>query len=87
MILRGHTDIVHDLRFIPESEILLSVSSDKDMRAWRLNDYTCAAIYRYIYINFISVLFNVKLLSFRNFVTVVTIILYGAWTLVYSICM
>lgn len=46
MILRGHTDIVHDLRFIPESEILLSVSSDKDMRAWRLNDYTCAAIYR-----------------------------------------
>nr|XP_031837487.1 TAF5-like RNA polymerase II p300/CBP-associated factor-associated factor 65 kDa subunit 5L isoform X4 [Nomia melanderi] len=45
VILRGHTDIVHDLRFIPESEILLSVSSDKDMRAWRLNDYTCAAIY------------------------------------------
>lgn len=49
VILRGHTDIVHDLRFIPESEILLSVSSDKDMRAWRLNDYTCAAIYRYIF--------------------------------------
>lgn len=47
MILRGHTDVVHDLRFIPESDILLSVSSDKDMRAWRLNDYTCAAIYRY----------------------------------------
>ncbi|XP_076178618.1 will decrease acetylation [Ptiloglossa arizonensis] len=45
VILRGHTDIVHDLRFIPESEILLSVSSDKDMRAWRLNDYSCAAIY------------------------------------------
>lgn len=45
VILRGHTDIVHDLRFIPESDILLSVSSDKDMRAWRLNDYTCAAIY------------------------------------------
>lgn len=49
MILRGHTDIVHDLRFIPESDILLSVSSDKDMRAWRLNDYTCAAIYRYVF--------------------------------------
>ncbi|XP_076669118.1 will decrease acetylation isoform X1 [Andrena cerasifolii] len=45
MILRGHTDVVHDLRFIPESDVLLSVSSDKDMRAWRLNDYTCAAIY------------------------------------------
>lgn len=47
VILRGHTDVVHDLRFIPESEILLSVSSDKDMRAWRLGDYSCAAIYRY----------------------------------------
>ncbi|XP_015584711.1 TAF5-like RNA polymerase II p300/CBP-associated factor-associated factor 65 kDa subunit 5L [Cephus cinctus] len=45
VVLRGHTDIVHDLRFIPESEILVSVSSDKDMRAWRLNDYSCAAVY------------------------------------------
>ncbi|XP_032676552.1 TAF5-like RNA polymerase II p300/CBP-associated factor-associated factor 65 kDa subunit 5L isoform X1 [Odontomachus brunneus] len=45
VILRGHTDVVHDLRFIPQSEILLSVSSDKDMRAWRLNDYSCATIY------------------------------------------
>lgn len=45
VVLRGHTDIVHDLKFIPESDILLSVSSDKDMRAWRLNDYTCAAVY------------------------------------------
>ncbi|KAG7201944.1 hypothetical protein KM043_004649 [Ampulex compressa] len=45
VILRGHTDIVHDLRFIPESDILLSVSSDRDMRAWRLNDYSCAAVY------------------------------------------
>ncbi|XP_011633999.1 TAF5-like RNA polymerase II p300/CBP-associated factor-associated factor 65 kDa subunit 5L isoform X1 [Pogonomyrmex barbatus] len=45
IILRGHMDVVHDLRFIPEADILLSVSSDKDMRAWRLNDYSCAAIY------------------------------------------
>ncbi|KAM0729158.1 TAF5-like RNA polymerase II p300/CBP-associated factor-associated factor 65 kDa subunit 5L [Formica fusca] len=45
IILRGHTDVVHDLRFIPEADILLSVSSDKDMRAWRLNDYSCAAVY------------------------------------------
>ena len=58
MILRGHTDIVHDLRFIPESDILLSVSSDKDMRAWRLNDYTCAAIYRYV---FLLIMDNIKL--------------------------
>ncbi|XP_076221283.1 will decrease acetylation isoform X4 [Nomia melanderi] len=56
VILRGHTDIVHDLRFIPESEILLSVSSDKDMRAWRLNDYTCAAIYRYMHVFYTNVL-------------------------------
>ncbi|XP_067203538.1 TAF5-like RNA polymerase II p300/CBP-associated factor-associated factor 65 kDa subunit 5L isoform X2 [Linepithema humile] len=45
IILRGHTDVVHDLRFIPEADVLLSVSSDKDMRAWRLNDYSCAAVY------------------------------------------
>ncbi|XP_011685804.1 PREDICTED: TAF5-like RNA polymerase II p300/CBP-associated factor-associated factor 65 kDa subunit 5L [Wasmannia auropunctata] len=45
IILRGHTDVVHDLRFIPEVDILLSVSSDKDMRAWRLNNYSCTAIY------------------------------------------
>ncbi|KAL0106372.1 hypothetical protein PUN28_016238 [Cardiocondyla obscurior] len=45
IILRGHTDVVHDLRFIPEVDVLLSVSSDKDMRAWRLNNYSCTAIY------------------------------------------
>ncbi|KYQ48493.1 hypothetical protein ALC60_12441 [Trachymyrmex zeteki] len=45
IILRGHTDVVHDLRFIPEVDILLSVSSDKDMRAWKLNNYSCTAIY------------------------------------------
>ncbi|XP_066591296.1 TAF5-like RNA polymerase II p300/CBP-associated factor-associated factor 65 kDa subunit 5L isoform X2 [Prorops nasuta] len=45
VVLRGHTDVVHDLRFIPEAEVLVSVSSDKEMRAWRLSDYTCAAIY------------------------------------------
>ncbi|KAJ8667140.1 hypothetical protein QAD02_008802 [Eretmocerus hayati] len=46
VVLRGHSDVVHDLRFISDPEILLSVSSDKDMRAWRLNDYSCAAVYR-----------------------------------------
>ncbi|XP_012283398.1 TAF5-like RNA polymerase II p300/CBP-associated factor-associated factor 65 kDa subunit 5L [Orussus abietinus] len=45
IVLRGHTDVVHDLRFIAESDILVSVSSDKEMRAWRLNDYSCAAVY------------------------------------------
>ncbi|XP_011864698.1 PREDICTED: TAF5-like RNA polymerase II p300/CBP-associated factor-associated factor 65 kDa subunit 5L [Vollenhovia emeryi] len=45
IILRGHTDVVHDLRFIPDVNILLSVSSDKDMRAWRLDNYSCTAIY------------------------------------------
>lgn len=47
LILRGHTDVIHDLRFVSKSEILLSVSSDNDMRAWRMNDYTCAAVYTY----------------------------------------
>lgn len=46
IVLRGHSDVVHDMRFITEPEVLLSVSSDKDMRAWRLSDYTCAAVYR-----------------------------------------
>lgn len=46
IVLRGHSDVVHDMRFITEAEVLLSVSSDKDMRAWRLGDYTCAAVYR-----------------------------------------
>ncbi|XP_015518025.1 TAF5-like RNA polymerase II p300/CBP-associated factor-associated factor 65 kDa subunit 5L [Neodiprion pinetum] len=45
IVMRGHTDVVHDLKFIPEADVLLSVSSDKDMRAWRLSDYSCAAIY------------------------------------------
>lgn len=45
-ILRGHTDMVHDMRFIAESDVLLFVCSDKDMRACRLNHYICAAVYR-----------------------------------------
>ncbi|XP_034934236.1 TAF5-like RNA polymerase II p300/CBP-associated factor-associated factor 65 kDa subunit 5L isoform X2 [Chelonus insularis] len=45
IILRGHTDVVHDLRFVCESQVLLSVSSDNDMRAWRTDDYTCSTIY------------------------------------------
>ncbi|XP_012268889.2 TAF5-like RNA polymerase II p300/CBP-associated factor-associated factor 65 kDa subunit 5L [Athalia rosae] len=45
IVMRGHTDVVHDLRFIPEADVLLSVSSDKEMRAWRLSDYSCAAVY------------------------------------------
>ena len=50
IVLRGHTDVVHDMRFISDPQVLLSVSSDKDMRAWNLNDYTCTAVYRYIVI-------------------------------------
>lgn len=46
VILRGHTDVIHDVRFVPEAEVLLSVSSDKDMRAWRLNDFSCASVYQ-----------------------------------------
>lgn len=45
IVLRGHTDIIHDMRFISNADLLLTVSSDKDMRVWKLHDYTCAAIY------------------------------------------
>lgn len=46
IVLRGHTDVVHDMRFIHDSEILLSVSSDNDMRAWSMVDYTCIGTYK-----------------------------------------
>lgn len=46
VVLRGHTDVVHDMRFIPQLDVLASVSSDKTMRVWRLNDYSCAAVYK-----------------------------------------
>ncbi|XP_043679744.1 TAF5-like RNA polymerase II p300/CBP-associated factor-associated factor 65 kDa subunit 5L isoform X2 [Vespula pensylvanica] len=45
IVLRGHTDVIHDMRFVPNADLLLTVSSDKNMRVWRLHDYTCAAIY------------------------------------------
>ncbi|XP_011303006.1 TAF5-like RNA polymerase II p300/CBP-associated factor-associated factor 65 kDa subunit 5L [Fopius arisanus] len=45
IILRGHTDVIHDVKFVAQSTVLLSASSDKDMRAWSLNDYSCASIY------------------------------------------
>ncbi|XP_063242934.1 TAF5-like RNA polymerase II p300/CBP-associated factor-associated factor 65 kDa subunit 5L [Bacillus rossius redtenbacheri] len=47
--LRGHGDKVMDVLFVQEpesSELLLSVSYDTTMRAWRLADNTCAAVYR-----------------------------------------
>ncbi|CAB0036338.1 unnamed protein product [Trichogramma brassicae] len=49
IIMRGHSDVIHDMRYIQEPEVLLTVSSDKDMRAWRLSDYTCAATYSITY--------------------------------------
>ncbi|CAG5088320.1 Similar to Taf5l: TAF5-like RNA polymerase II p300/CBP-associated factor-associated factor 65 kDa subunit 5L (Mus musculus) [Cotesia congregata] len=45
VVLRGHTDAVHDMRFIHDSEILLSVSSDNDMRAWSMVNYSCIGTY------------------------------------------
>lgn len=48
IVLRGHTDVIHDMRFVPNADLLLTVSSDKNMRVWRLHDYTCAAIYKYV---------------------------------------
>ncbi|XP_015109884.1 TAF5-like RNA polymerase II p300/CBP-associated factor-associated factor 65 kDa subunit 5L [Diachasma alloeum] len=45
IVLRGHTDVIHDLKFVAQSSVLLSASSDKDMRAWSLSDYSCAAVY------------------------------------------
>lgn len=44
--LRGHSDIVHDVAFVPEADTVVSVSADCTMRAWDMQDFSNAAIYR-----------------------------------------
>lgn len=44
--LRGHSGSVQGIAHIPDG-LLVSVSHDSTMRAWRKNDFSCAAIYRY----------------------------------------
>ncbi|XP_075218508.1 TAF5-like RNA polymerase II p300/CBP-associated factor-associated factor 65 kDa subunit 5L isoform X2 [Lycorma delicatula] len=45
-ILRGHCGPVYDTAFLTEADVVLSVSHDTDMRAWKLGDYSCAAVYK-----------------------------------------
>ncbi|PSN32020.1 TAF5-like RNA polymerase II p300/CBP-associated factor-associated factor 65 kDa subunit 5L [Blattella germanica] len=42
--LRGHSGAVYGLAEVPG--LLVSVSHDTTMRAWRMDDFSCAAIYR-----------------------------------------
>ncbi|XP_052126069.1 TAF5-like RNA polymerase II p300/CBP-associated factor-associated factor 65 kDa subunit 5L isoform X2 [Frankliniella occidentalis] len=44
--LRGHSDAVHDVAFVPEANTVISVSADCTMRAWDMQDFSNAAIYR-----------------------------------------
>lgn len=44
--LRGHTKPVTDVLFSQWNPLLLSVSRDCTMKAWKANDYSCGAIYR-----------------------------------------
>ncbi|KAL1123310.1 hypothetical protein AAG570_002396 [Ranatra chinensis] len=44
--LRGHCDTVYDVVFLSDCEYLISVSFDTTMRLWRMNDFSCAAVYR-----------------------------------------
>ncbi|XP_054267151.1 TAF5-like RNA polymerase II p300/CBP-associated factor-associated factor 65 kDa subunit 5L [Macrosteles quadrilineatus] len=44
--LRGHCGPVQGVEFLHDADVLLSVSHDSSMRAWKLSDYSCAAIYR-----------------------------------------
>uniref|UniRef100_A0A1B6M6T8 TFIID subunit TAF5 NTD2 domain-containing protein n=1 Tax=Graphocephala atropunctata TaxID=36148 RepID=A0A1B6M6T8_9HEMI len=44
--LRGHTGPVTGVDYLYDAEVLLSVSQDTTMRAWRMADYSPAAIYR-----------------------------------------
>lgn len=44
--LRGHSGPVQAVSVLSREELVVSASHDNTMRAWRLNDYSCAAIYR-----------------------------------------
>lgn len=47
--LRGHTGPIQALNLIESADtegVLVSVSQDSTIRAWRMSDYSCAAIYR-----------------------------------------
>jgi len=46
VVLLGHSGPVQDTAFLNGSQLLVSVSMDKTMRAWNLNQYSCSAIYR-----------------------------------------
>lgn len=46
LVLRGHKAAVTDVLFSTFNPLLMSTSRDLTMRAWRANDYTCAAVYR-----------------------------------------
>lgn len=44
--LRGHSGPIQAVSVLPREELVVSASHDNTMRAWRLTDYSCAAIYR-----------------------------------------
>ncbi|KAI5646947.1 WD domain, g-beta repeat domain-containing protein [Phthorimaea operculella] len=44
--LRGHSGPVQAVTVLPKKQLILSASHDNTMRAWRIYDYSCAAIYR-----------------------------------------
>lgn len=44
--LRGHSGAIQAISVLSREELIVSASHDNTMRAWRLNDYSCAAIYR-----------------------------------------
>lgn len=47
--LRGHSGPIQAVSILSKEEVVLSASHDSSMRAWRLSDYSCASIYRYIF--------------------------------------
>ncbi|CAB3235554.1 unnamed protein product [Arctia plantaginis] len=44
--LRGHSGPVQAVSVLPREDLVISASHDNTMRAWRITDYSCAAIYR-----------------------------------------
>ncbi|KDR11498.1 TAF5-like RNA polymerase II p300/CBP-associated factor-associated factor 65 kDa subunit 5L [Zootermopsis nevadensis] len=43
--LRGHSGNVQDIAHVPD-ELLVSVAHDTTMRVWRMDDFSCVAVYR-----------------------------------------
>ncbi|KAK7603240.1 hypothetical protein V9T40_003239 [Parthenolecanium corni] len=45
-VLRGHTGSISAVKLLRNPNIILSTSDDKTLKAWRRDDFSCAAVYK-----------------------------------------